>query len=273
MIELNIQEIKEREFQILRHFSLICKTNDIRYCLSNGTLLGAVKYGGFIPWDDDVDVFVHRDDYKRLMECYQDTGEYKLFSLERCEEYCFPFAKLCDMTTVKYEDGYINKVKLGLCIDIFPLDKWRFPYRKAIKQLKFERKLIVNLQYSNGNYGRGRNIITTIVRNVLIFFSKLKGARNICLKMQQIAEKSNGCNESCGCVVWPIYGEREIVPKEVFDATVEVEFEGEKFPAPEGYDVYLRSLYGDYENDPPVERQKTHHQFRAYRIDKEQVYK
>ena len=69
--------------------------------------------------------------------------------------------------------------------------------------------------------------------------------------------------------MWPIYGKREIIPAEVFSDTVEVEFEGEKFPAPIGYDTYLRSLYGTYENDPPLDQQKTHHKYTAYRISPE----
>jgi lipopolysaccharide cholinephosphotransferase len=67
-----------------------------------------------------------------------------------------------------------------------------------------------------------------------------------------------------GCKSWCIYGEREIIPAEVFVDTIEVTFEGIKFPAPIGYDAYLRSLYGDYEKDPPIEQQKTHHNFKAY---------
>ena len=69
-----------------------------------------------------------------------------------------------------------------------------------------------------------------------------------------------------GCKCWCIYGSREIIPAEVFSDTVEVEFEGTKFPAPVGYDTYLRSLYGDYPQDPPIEKQKTHHSFIAYRL-------
>jgi lipopolysaccharide cholinephosphotransferase len=78
-------------------------------------------------------------------------------------------------------------------------------------------------------------------------------------------DKNRG-NEFKGCLVWPIYGEREFVPAEVFSEIIMVEFESEKFPAPIGYDVYLRSLYGDYKKDPPVNKQVSHHKYTAYRI-------
>ena len=69
-----------------------------------------------------------------------------------------------------------------------------------------------------------------------------------------------------GCKVWCVYGEKEIVPSDVFSETVEVEFEGKIFPAPRGYDLYLKRLYGEYTLDPPKEKQKTHHSFKAYRV-------
>jgi len=84
-----------------------------------------------------------------------------------------------------------------------------------------------------------------------------------------LREVKKGSIDGCryvGCKAWPIYGEREIIPAEVFADSIEVEFEGEMFPAPIGYDVYLRSLYGDYEQDPPLEKQRTHHNFKAYRL-------
>ena len=87
-------------------------------------------------------------------------------------------------------------------------------------------------------------------------------------RIQRISEKRRDVTQVkyMGCVSWSIYGEREIIPAKVFSDTIEVEFEGEMFPAPIGYDTYLTSLYGDYKQDPPLDKQKTHHDFRAYRL-------
>ena len=99
MKELSLQEIKQVELEILKEFNSFCEENNIRYFLAFGTLLGAIRYKGFIPWDDDVDVLVPRDDYNRLLKQFQNNEKYCLYAFERDKKYSFPFAKLCDMKT------------------------------------------------------------------------------------------------------------------------------------------------------------------------------
>ena len=105
MQELTLQEIKEIELEILKHFHAFCQENNIRYFISHGTLLGTIRYKGFIPWDDDIDVLVPREDYDRLLAIFQDNERYQLFHFEKDSRFLFPFAKLCDMTTRKIENG------------------------------------------------------------------------------------------------------------------------------------------------------------------------
>ena len=124
MKKLSLQEIREVEVELLNYFDLFCKNNGINYFLSNGTLLGAIKYSGFIPWDDDIDVLVPRKDYNRLISLFRDSDHIKLFSFERNNNFYFPFSKLCDISTIKEEDNTNNGVTLGVDIDIFPLDFW-----------------------------------------------------------------------------------------------------------------------------------------------------
>ena len=83
MKELSLQEIKQIELQILKRLKFFCDENNIRYFLCNGTLLGAIKYEGFIPWDDDIDVFVPRKDYDRLIRSFEDDNKYHLFAFEK----------------------------------------------------------------------------------------------------------------------------------------------------------------------------------------------
>ena len=142
MKELSLQELKQIEFDILKMFDVFCKENNIRYFLSNGTLLGAVKYKKFIPWDDDVDLLIPREDYNRMISLFKDDDRYQLFAYEKKQEFCYPFAKLCDMTTRKVEPGYNNGVELGVDIDLFPLDAWNDDFKKAKQEVKNIQKNI-----------------------------------------------------------------------------------------------------------------------------------
>ncbi len=258
---LSLQELQQVELSMLVHLREYCTAHDISYMLSNGTLLGAVKYKGFIPWDDDIDVFIPRKDYDRLIRDYEDSSRYVLFSPERVAGYGFPFAKLCDMTTRREEFNNDNGVELGVDIDIFPLDVW---CECAQKQVKAQARRMTFLRLAKNRTITARTFLKRVVKKATAVVCKVIGAAFFIKRLQCGAVNSSPDAAYMGCTLWPVYGAREIVPAEAFAQTIEVEFEGERFNAPKGYDVYLRSLYGDYEQDPPPEKQKTHHRFTAY---------
>ena len=267
MKELSLQELREIELSLLKKFDAFCAENNIRYFLSNGTLLGAVKYNGFIPWDDDVDVLVPRDDYERLVELFCDDERYKLFAFEKNSDYRYPFAKLCDMQTRKVELNFDNGVQLGVDIDIFPLDNWNDSLYAAKKEMRYIYNNIFYLSLEKMQKPDSLNPGKRIMKRIMMSVCKIFGGKFFIKRIVRKSCAANGTNsEYAGCKSWCIYKEKEIIPSEVFSQAVDVDFEGVKFPAPVGYDVYLRSLYGDYENDPPVEERRTHHGFKAYRI-------
>ena len=266
MKELSLQELKEIELETLKMFRDFCNENGISYFLSNGTLLGAVKYKGFIPWDDDIDVFVPRDDYDRMLTLFKDNDRYKLFAFEKNEKYPYPFAKLCDMRTYKEQTIYKNRdVKLGVEMDIFPLDAWNNDYEQAKLEGKKINNYIKLLKLTKLEEPLTKNPLKHVVWAAIIAFLKLLGSKYFVKQIMRItSNRPNSEYRYLGCKSWCLYGEREIVPANVFEDSVEVEFEGEIFNAPVGFDTYLRMLYGDYENDPPIDKQKTHHAFVAY---------
>lgn len=268
MEALQLAEIKEIELQILKHFDAFCRENKIKYYLSNGTLLGAIKYKGFIPWDDDIDILVPRDDYDKFLKIYQDTSQYLLIHSKKYSEYPFTFAKLCD-TSTEIENGYLlEKRKIGIHIDIFPLDYWPQSKKKSMI-LAYKRKILLTmLGFSISTFYPGRTGWRTCIKYILVIISKIFGKQTLkkMLELNSIDKSEKASKKYRGCVEWPVYGKKEIVDAAVFEDIVKVEFEGEKFPAPIGYDIYLRSLYGNYEMDPPIEKQRTHHAFKAYRV-------
>ena len=260
--ELSLQEIKAITFDILKHFNTFCQENSLSFYLSNGTLLGAVKYGGFIPWDDDIDVLMPRKDYEKFISLFKDSDKFALYTYERNKKYKFPYAKLCAQKTLKVETNIDSGIDLGVDIDIFPLDTCSV----HIFNNYIQKKLAI---YQRGCF-LSKFISTkdkSIFKQLIIRLCKLMGYEFFYKRLKNIVKQETiAGGEYMGCLMWPIYGKKEIIPRNVFQDTIEIEFEGEKFPAPIGYDSYLRSLYGSYEKDPPIEKQKTHHSYTAYSV-------
>ena len=265
MRELELSEIKKIEFETLLHFKEYCEYHRIKYFLSNGTLLGAVKYKGFIPWDDDIDVFVPKGDFEKLISIYENTDKFCLVTRQKDKRYIFPYAKLSNKET-EVKNG--ADFKIGLSIDIFPLEFFPDDRKAAIRLVRQSFYQLQMLCFSVAHFESGKSFFRTCVKYIVTAVAKLVGRNqwaNLLNSTRKKTEEKSG-EKYVGCVAWPVYGEREIIPAEVFSDTVLVEFEGELFPAPVGYDIYLRSLYGDYEMDPPLEKQKTHHSFKAYKL-------
>lgn len=268
MKELSLEELKVIEFDILKMFDSFCKENNIKYFLAYGTLLGAVRYKKFIPWDDDVDVLVPREDYDRLIKIFNDNEKYHLFAFEKDKNYKFPFAKLCDISTRKIETFYPNSgAELGVEIDVFPLDAWDNDLEKAKKEVKFIHKNMKWLMCTKVDKPQTNNCVKKFIWNIIISFVKFLGSgyfiKNI-IKISDNPPKEE--SKYVGAKAWNVYDERGIIPAEAFSDTIEIEFEGQMFPAPIGYDAYLTCLYGDYLPEPPKEKQKTHHAFKAYKL-------
>lgn len=259
----DVCEIQEVLFEILKFFKKVCQENELTFYLSNGTLLGAVKYKKFIPWDDDIDIFMPREDYDKLMQLKDINSDiYELLSKEKNSSWKMPYAKLKDKRTFLKETSADFGVENGIAIDIFPLDNWKGNQRKAIFQAKYcgflRRCLSASIEerFSSPQKGIKRCILYLIWR-----YSRFRGADIFYNKIVKEIRKGNikKSTEFKGSVAWSLYGDKEVIPAHVFDEVIEVMFCGELFPAPSGYDGYLRNLYGDYFKEPPKEKQKSHH--------------
>lgn len=267
MKELTLQDLKDIEFDMLKMFDSFCKENNIRYFLAYGTLLGAVRYKKFIPWDDDVDLLIPREDYQKVISLFKDSEKYRLYAMEKDESYLFPFAKICDLTTRKIETGYNNGVELGVDIDLFPLDAWDNDFEKAKKEAKYIKRMMMGLGWSKLERAPSTNPVKRAAQWCIMKLCKAFGGKYFIRKILEATVRQEQKGSSyIGAKAWCVYGERGIIPAEAFADSVEIEFEGEKFPAPAGYDTYLTCLYGDYLPEPPKEKQKTHHGFVAYRL-------
>jgi lipopolysaccharide cholinephosphotransferase len=190
-----------------------------------------------------------------------------LISHENNKDYFFPFAKFCDTATRKVESNVDNGVDHGLAIDIFPLDYWDDDLKKAKHEVKYQKRNMRCLGLAKLQRPDSVNPVKRFVKGIAMALCKLRGSAYYVEKIIRGANRpEQKGSRYMGGKAWNVYGERDILPAEVFAEAIELEFEGEKFFAPVGYDAFLTSLYGDYLPEPPVEKRKTHHSFKAYKL-------
>lgn len=259
MKKIESKKIKEIEVNILKEYDRFCKSNNLKYYLSGGTLLGGIRHKGFIPWDDDIDVCMPRKDYEFLVKNFKNNNNNLIIKSSLLNNLDIPFAKIVDINTEidsKFDESEINK---HLWIDIFPvdglpddIDKVKEIYSKC----NFYRTLLL---LQDAKLGEGTTFFRKYAKYILKPLAKFYGKKRCAEKLEKIA-KSNPYETSkyVGAVTWGLYGAGERMLKSEFEKVVEVEFEGHKFPAFFCWDSYLRGLYGNYMELPPVEKRKTH---------------
>ncbi len=231
-----------RMLEMLTYIDDLCAKHGIPYWLSSGTLLGAVRHGGFIPWDDDVDIELLRKDYKRLLRALRSEtdGRYRLQTRETDKGYFFPFAKLRDTRSVLRENDDIDLgfTLRGIYIDIFPLEVNKYPLSKVLGwlQLRVQR-------FAAGNFGRRR-----VGRTVA---SMLFGCeRWVVWPLLRAVYKlwpRNPVNHTFGVCFYKSRDLRTVFPLD------RISFEGVMLPAPSNPDAYLKHIYGDYMKLPPLD--------------------
>lgn len=235
--------------------------NNINYFLTGGTLLGAVRHKGFIPWDDDIDVVMPRNDYERFIDEYnKGESKFKVITYKNSDWYFFPFAKVMDQTTSVSSSIYEYK-NMGVFVDIFPLEQLSGDFSQLKKEAKKIKKIRNRLYYKKMkiSYVTGFFKRCALLLLKILYFSVSTKKTNI--KIEKICKKYSSVDPEYVAVLSVMtYGEKEIMPSILYNSISFIEFEGHFLPAPSGYDQILRNLYGNYMELPPIERRKPHEQ-------------
>lgn len=260
MKQLTSEEVKKIQLEVLHEFHDFCIKNGLKYSLCAGTLLGAIRHKGYIPWDDDIDVMMPRNDYNKLLDIYK-SDKTTLYHYAKNRSYMLSFAKICNNKTIVEED-VVYQSDFGVDIDIFPLDF--FP-DSLEESLKWSRKLgflkdirdLKNVKLST---------FPSFKKKVILFMLHVLASplpmrclvKKVDLLAQKYSDKTDGYigNMTNG------YRMKERVP--IAKGLIDVEFEGRQYKAVDNYDIYLRSLFGDYMQLPPEEKRVSHHGFKAY---------
>lgn len=262
--KLSLTAIRDRQVNMLKAIARHCADHSLTYYLYKGTLLGAVRHAGWIPWDDDLDIAMPRADYEEFCHTFQSRtsseADYSLRSLPGDPDYGYPFAKVSDNRTVLRSYSETNR-NPGVFVDIFPLDGWR---RDKIARSVQQTGYALLRQLLRVKRLKPSNVRSPAHRTALVvgkLFLRSISARSISSGISALAMLGgfNEC-EIVGDLVW----HREKVPRAAFDHPSPVPFEGDLYPGPGNPDQVLRCLYGNYLLLPPIAEQVRRHKFTAY---------
>lgn len=270
--ELTIKETQQISLEILHTVAEICEEQHLRYALIYGTLIGAVRHHGYIPWDDDVDIMMPRPDYDKLLVYLKDhIQEYphlQVFNRDECPEYPYMITRISDDRYV-IEMANEKPFGMGVFIDIYPYDGLGKTKDEAIKYgLKGDR--LSSLCYQSTRKHFAIETTTSPIRKIaklpVYLYAKLRGKDCFQDKLEQLARvKGYDDSEYVGCVIWLSWGEKDIFPREWFDETIMMPFDKYEFRVPKEYDRVLRHEYGDYMKLPPEKDRVGHHFFKVYK--------
>ena len=258
---MSTEDKQQASLSALLYLDRFCRENNLRYYLAYGTLIGAVRHKGFIPWDDDVDIHIPRPDYEKLLTRFEDpTGNFKLISCFNDKEYNIPYAKIQNMNTARV----LNKGKLdhqGIGIDLFPLDG--LPEDLQYAEKAFSRANEKWLKVAN----RLERFRVIWPHSVLDYCKMLTGKTAFAVgyiskAVQKFSKGMFDCeyedSDKVATVVG-IYSNRLTVFDRDWFEPCELEFEGYKLVCPKNYHEILTASYGDYMKLPPEgERISTH---------------
>lgn len=272
---LTLREIQLAELEMLKAFDVFCRQYGIRYTLFGGTLLGALRHGGFIPWDDDVDIAVPRPDYDRLLalvcDDHQKIGEqFRLLSGDRDTKFAFPFAKLVrtDIVLDSASKAYTHDGD-GVWLDLFPLDglpENTDELNQVWAEAAVLRKHLARSVSIISKRRNGESLVRWIARAPLSLYARIKGYTYYRDRMISTAKAQGFDHTYVGNIVYGVDDwHLEILSMEECLDLQDLEFEGESFMALKNAEEFLTRRYGDWRKLPPEEERNAHF-LKAYRI-------
>ena len=251
-VDLSMTELRKMQLfqlQMLKDIADVCENNNIKYSLSDGTLIGAVRHNGYIPWDDDIDLMMELSEYKKFISIAPEQlgNKYFLQTYKTDKEFFFPWAKIRATTSMPLKDMNWN-IHFGICIDIFPVFGIERDNKERVDSyLMFNRMLLMDkyLNATNTPFTKKQRLLYAIpygIRRMLYSFVESKYSKD--------PQKYDFCFQS--------WGVRCLFPTSLFEEYTSIKFEDRNFMVIKGYDEYLRIQYGDYMKLPPESEQMGH---------------
>ena len=264
MREVTFEESRNIQLDILRDIDKTCRENGIKYSLSMGTLIGAIRHKGFIPWDDDIDLMMTRDEIEKFISVY--SGKYRVIDIETNKDWWDSYTRIVDDRTMCVFKNTPYSVNHGIWVSIIPIDNipdndevWHKMRQKMVRIFRLCK--LYAAQWSDDR---------SFMRNSVRVFSKFlfrlvpvsywaKKAKKILTSYAEVKTK-----RKTRMIFWC----KDVAfPSELFDNYIDIPFEDATVMSIANYDSLLRSLYGDYMKLPPKEEQVPGHDYNAYWLE------
>lgn len=260
---LTHEQIQNQEFKILIDFREFCQENDLKFSLIGGTLLGAIRHKGFIPWDDDIDVCMPRRDYEKFLELFSGFNSRTGYRIARYPDNNLKeslFIKIINPKIAVRDIADRSSSNSFLWIDVFPYDGLPEGETEAEQVMEKARVLRNVVWLSQTKWTFGDSLLKKISKCLIGPIVLLFGLNKLCLKQLCKLAKQFPYEDSnkVACIVWGLYGSGEIVERDKFSIYQKKEFCGEYFPIISCWHEYLSGIYGDYMTLPPESERKNH---------------
>ncbi len=257
--QFGLAEIHEVELKILKDIDVLCREHEIEYYLYCGTLLGSVRHKGFIPWDDDIDIMMPLKDYRRFFKIAQKEmrDRYSICEIHNDAYAMVPWTQVRMNGTAYYPKEHENiRYHKGFSLDVYPMIGAYDGFLGKMQRfaIDFQRNLTGRGLRKAENYKNvrrfeaARRMVDRLPRSVLLLMNDI---------VESVFWPDPEKHERCGTVDAVVFNGKYVTRD--WDERIEGEFEGCRFPIPAKYDLFLRTMYGDYMKLPPEEKRKGHH--------------
>ena len=265
----DIREIQQMELGIMEYIHEICQKIGVKYFLAYGSLIGAVRHKGFIPWDDDMDICMLREDYEKLQDYLISNPDerYEVMSYKNNLNYVYPFMKVQDNHTYLLEEDVRIDSNMGIYVDIFPVDGYENDANFKNKMTKLIKKRQLSC-YTFKGITNTKSVLNSLIRYISVIIFYFTNTNKYVAQIEELAKsrKVSDYEE----VDYLIYKDmnKPVWRREWLEQVTTGTFEGKKFTIPKKYHEILTSDYGDYMQLPPVEQRVSHHDFKLWKIVK-----
>ena len=264
MIEMSAEEYKKVILDVLLRIDKICREQNIKYSLAYGTLIGAVRHKGFIPWDNDIDIIMPFDDYDKLASLINKGVDDKLhiIRVEERSDTCFPFGKVCHTETKLIEGNIKGLEDYGAYVDIFPFGYIPSDFKQNNKWKKYYLFQRMASYSMSDTYNKTSSPFKNVGRFIELKAAHLIGTSKL---VHLVCDKAREFNRTKTDTIGILF-DKAFYDSDLFDNQVEVEFEGHRFFGTKNPDDTLRRYYGDYMTPPPISKQRGSHLLKCYYI-------